>query len=304
MAALTREARARRYLQASMNAGYSNLPAERREAYEGQMRGHERAYPRVREHALAGTDQDFDAPLTAGEREHQQHLRDQHGVQGSDVKRIRDEMRSRGAPPKPRARASSSSGRSSSPRSTVRRAATGGTGAIAAATSGHGSVFMQLLGWTLALSLIYLLVAGKGVSAVGGIVSAVTGGVRAFIAPVDPVAKLESSLGAAPVTTLPEGTVASGVSGSAPVGSSTVTLTPTGQLHGGASAPAPSSIGVPSSAPADKWGVPASLLRAIPGLRRSDSAEISAGHLTVGQARRREEALIPRSKYPAFYAGR
>lgn len=300
--ALSRETRARRYLQASMAAGYTGLPGESREAYEAQMRSHERAYPRVREHALAGTDQDFDAPLQPGEREHQQHLRGAAGMQGSDAQRIRKEMRDsrpKKTPPPPGRR------RSSSPRSPSRgaRAAAGaGASAVGAATGGRGNLFMQLVGWTLVLSLIYLLVAGKGAAALGGIVGTIVGGVRTFVAPVDPIRSLEGALGATPATSTPAltGTVASGAPGSAPVGSSSVRLTPTGQLHGGATAPAPSSIRLPKKV--TSWGLPPSLLRADLNLRRQNAVDVAAGRETVKQAHTREEALIPRAKYPAFYA--
>jgi hypothetical protein len=58
---------------------------------------------------------------------------------------------------------------------------------------------MYALGLMLSLSLIYLLVAGKGAGALSGIVNVLVGGVRAFIAPVDPVAAAEGALGASPI---------------------------------------------------------------------------------------------------------
>jgi murein DD-endopeptidase MepM/ murein hydrolase activator NlpD len=199
---LTREQRARRYLQASQSAGYTGLPAEQREAYEAQQRSHERAYPRVREHALAGADSDFDRPLRAGEREHQRHLRSQEGLQHSEVLRIRRELRGERAAPR---RRSTSSGRGSSgtfagPR--VARAAAGGAaGAVATAAGGGGNIFLYVVGLILGLSLIYLLVSekGKGPALVTGIVNTIAGGVRAFVAPVDPIAHIETALGASPI---------------------------------------------------------------------------------------------------------
>src|SRR5208337_4440470 len=107
------------------------------------------------------------------------------------------------APARPAARRSRSRG-------APRRAAKVATGAVGDAVGGRGNIFMQLLGWTLALSLIYLLVAGKGVSALGGIVTAITGGVRAFITPVDPIKSLEGALGASPVSSSSSASSASG----------------------------------------------------------------------------------------------
>ncbi len=294
--AMTREARARRYLQASMNAGYTGLPDERREAYEAQMRSHERAYPRVREHALAGTDQDFDAPLVPGEREHQQHLRGRHGMRPADAQRIRREMRGQPSP-SPGGRPRKPGTRPAARRpGAARRAAATGTGAIAAATSGGGSLWMQIVGWTLALSLIYLLVAGKGAGALGGIVSTAVAGVRTFVAPVDPIKSLEGALGAAPVGSSTS-SAGSSPSSSAPSSSGA----PASSAASGAPAPAPSSIKIP---PKNPWGVPPALLKQDVALRKQNAALVGAGRESVTQAHRREESLIPRSKYPAFYAGR
>ena len=193
---LSKEKRARRYLQASMEAGYTGLPAEHKHAKESLMAAHERAYPKVREHALAGANRDFDLPLSSGEREHQRHLRSQEGLTESDVRDIRDQLRA--AP----ARSSSNGGGRPSPGAPSAPAATAGaaSSALGAAASGKGNLFLQLAGMLLGLSLIYLLVAGKGVKALSGLTSVVTGGVRAFIAPVDPIHALEGALGAAPVT--------------------------------------------------------------------------------------------------------
>jgi hypothetical protein len=199
---LTREKRARRYLQASMSAGYTGLPAEHREAYEQQMRAHERAYPGVRAHALAGASSDFDKPLSAGEREHQRALRDREGLQHADVLRMRRELRGERAPGRRPAPARSSDPRTAGPRA-ARAAAGAAGGAIASATGGTGGTITYLIGVMLALSLFYLLVAGKGAGVITGIVNALVGGVRAFVAPVDPIRSLEGALGASPVSTSP-----------------------------------------------------------------------------------------------------
>ncbi len=56
---------------------------------------------------------------------------------------------------------------------------------------------MQLIGLLLLLSLVYLLVAGKGVKALGGIAGVIEGGIKSFISPEDPIKTLETALGAA-----------------------------------------------------------------------------------------------------------
>jgi hypothetical protein len=187
---LTRQARARRYLQASMAADFNRENEPARTAYEDQMRAHERDYPRVREHALAGADSDFDERLAPGEREHQKHLRRQAGMQEADVQRVRRELRA-GAPrskPKPRNRA-----RSAGPRA-ARTAAAAGADTVTAAVGSGKSTFMYLLGAGLLLCLFYLFVAGKGANALTGIVNVIVGAFGAFIQPVDPIAKLQNAL--------------------------------------------------------------------------------------------------------------
>ena len=225
---MTHEQRARRYLQASMNAGYTNLPAERREAYEDQMRAHERAYPRVREHALAGADNDFDERLNAGEREHQRHLRRQDGLQEADVHRIRGELR--GNTPKASRRARRPSGTTAGPRAAQRAVAAGGS-AITAAASGGGNIVMYFIGGALLLSLFYLLVKGKGAGALTGIVNTIVGAAGAFVKPVDPVAAAQRALGASPTT---------------PSGAGQANITAGGNpgpAAGGATAPPPGQVG-------------------------------------------------------------
>lgn len=201
MARLTRQARARRYLQASLESGFTGLPAEHRRAKQSLMREHERAYSGVRAHALAGSSRHFDEPLTAGEKEHQRALRRQEGMQQGDVERIQreqlDEQR-QAAQGRPQSRGESRE------ESRAERAAAGAAGATSASLGslipGGGGTVMYAIGLMLGLSLIYLLVAGKGAGVITGITGVVVGAVRAFIAPVDPVAHLEGVLGAGPIT--------------------------------------------------------------------------------------------------------
>lgn len=296
MASMSREKRARRYLEASMHAGYTGLAAEHRQAYEDQMRSHERAYPGVREHALAGADKDFDKPLEAGVREHQSHLREQHGMSHAQVlearKRLRDGETGGGSSSRIPARAR---------RPALRRARAGTVSALSAGAgviSGHpagGNLGLQIVGVVLILVLVYLLVAGKGTKAVAGIGSAVTSGVRWFVAPVDPVAELKSSLGfqEAAQTTGAEGGPSSAASGAEAGPPSS------------APAPPPASAAIAAVKKANTLSSlpPPSLLKADLKLRAAARKLVAAGKETAGQAVAREEALIPRGKYPAFYGG-
>jgi hypothetical protein len=212
---LSKEQRARRYLQASMEAGYTGLPAEHKHAKEGLMASHERAYSDVRKHALAGANRDFDVPLTTGERGHQRHLREQEGLTESDVRDIRDQLRATPARRETRGSETSGVGALTAPASAAPGAV---SSALGAAASGKGNLFLQLAGMFVGLSLIYLLVKGKGVNALQGITTAVTGAVHAFIAPVDPIAKLEGAFGAGPISAGSTSTSASssGAAGASP----------------------------------------------------------------------------------------
>jgi hypothetical protein len=202
---LTKGAHARRYLQASMEAGYTGLPKEHRDSKRDLMREHEREYPGVRRHALAGSRRHFDKPLEAGERGHQAHLREQEGLGEGQVHEIQRELDDTGEPRRatrqPSVRRASASG-------PARAAAAGAGGAIAEATGGGGNTVMWVIGGMLLLVLAYLLLQegrpgeGKGTAGqlISGVTGLVTGGVRAFVAPVDPIAAAERALGAGPIT--------------------------------------------------------------------------------------------------------
>jgi len=306
MAAATRIGRkeaARRYLQADMDRSYTGLPDEAKEIHEETQRR------LVNEHgddlpllATVGTDRDFDAPLTSGEREHQRYMRTQL-PDGSPQAVAEHRARLRGKPaPAPRR---SPPRRRPAPRvSSARRTAGAGVGAVQSAVGGRGSVFLQLVGWTLALSLLYLLVAGKGVNALKGITNAVVGGVTTFIKPVDPIASLETALGATPPSAAsssssPTNPALAGVTGSTLPASS---VAPGNSAGTGTDAPTPAAAAAGAKAKVSAWGLPASLLQADLSLRRTAAAAVKAGSETVTQARTAEERLIPRKKYPAFYA--
>lgn len=242
MAAVSQRARARRYLQASMHAGYTGLPAEHREAYEAQMRDHERVYPRVREHALAGADQDFDEPLAAGEREHQRHLRRNEGMDQARVLELRRQLRnshtpSRGAPPRP-------AQRRPSPSAPARAAAGAAGGALGAGITGRGNIVMQAIGIGLGLSLLYLLLTGKGVNALTGIAKATVGAASVFIRPEDPIAKLEAALGAQPASASSAPAAAAAAGGPTSAGApSPTSLVPMNSAGGGHTARPPAAAG-------------------------------------------------------------
>lgn len=298
---LTPAKRARLYLEASKAGSYTGLPKEHREAYESQMRAHERAYPGVREHALAGADKHFDKPLQSGTREHQTYLQEKAGLEHGDILKIRKHLdgdtksgstRTR-RPPNPRY---------AGPR-VARRAAALGTGAIASSIPGAGgNTLMYGLGLLLALSLLYLLVAGKGMGALTGIVNVIVGGVRAFIAPEDPLKAFESAIGATPISSSSStqaNTAGEPSSGGSPAPGS---VTPTGS-----SAPPQTGQTAPAPQTAAKHAIgarhpSASLLEADIKLRASNRTLIAQHKLTPKQAAAREERLIPRRLYPAWYS--
>lgn len=265
MARMSREARARRYLEASMEAGFTGLPAENRRSREELMAAHERAYPEVREHALVGTNRDFDEPLSAGAREHQRELRRREGLKEGQVQEMRKQLRAPSSTRRPSLEVIT--GPASSAAAAGQRAV-GATGL----TRGGGNVVLQLIGVGLLLSLVYLLVAGKGVKALGGIASTVSGGVRAFVAPVDPIKRLETALGAGEVT-----------SSSAPAPSSSAPADPlagvTGSAEGSPLAGVTGSSG--SAGPGHKFAPPPKKAASLTwdSLRR----EIKAHKLTTAQ---------------------
>jgi len=313
MAKLTRKQAARRYLQADMNASYTGLPEEAREIHEETKRRLVRSsgqeLPLL---ATVGTDRDFDAPLTPGEREHQRYMRTSKLADSSPqaIAEHRARLRNPPVPRGPRRRSPGPATRrasSSRSRAAPRRAASTATSAVSDAVAGRGNIFLQLLGWTLALSLVYLLVAGKGVNALGGIMNTIVGGVRTFITPADPIKSLEQALGATPPTSSSStATAAAAAAGGVATGAS-ATGEPSaaekaaytknlGSVLAGASAPKI------AAAKTDSWGLPPSLLKADLSLRRAAAAAVAAGTETAKQAATAEERLIPRAKYPSFYA--
>ena len=165
---------------------------------------------------------------------------------------------------------------------------------------------MQFVGWTLALCLVYLLVAGKGVKALSGIVNAVVGGVTTFVKPVDPIASLESALGAtspSSSSSSPANPALAGVTGSSGAPNPALAgVTGSSSPGNSAGTGAPDALPPTVAAKVANWGVPASLLKAKLTLNRTASAAITAGKETVKQERAAEERLIPRSKYPAYWA--
>lgn len=214
---LTPNERARRYLESSRTASNRNLSASARQAARSVMRGHEAAYPDVRKHAIAGDyRKHFDKTLGPSERSHQQRLRRREHLTESNLTQHRRELDEAVAERRSEQRSEQLAGP---------RAAAGAAGAAGGAISevvGGGNTFLYFIGVLLLLSLIYLLVAGKGVNALTGLTGVVTGGVRAFVGPADPINALEHALGATPVSS------AAGAAGpaSAPGGPASGTTTP------------------------------------------------------------------------------
>lgn len=192
MARLTKQLRARRYLQASLESGRPGLPAHEHERLQKLMRSHEESYAGVRRHAVHGEPRHFDKPLTRNEREHQAHLRRETRLTPGESKDVRSELDRELAGTLARARESDAARTASS-------AAGAGAGAIGVATRGGGNTLLYVIGGGLLLLLIYQLVAGKAGELIGSIVGVGTGAARAFIAPADPLLSLETALGAAPI---------------------------------------------------------------------------------------------------------
>lgn len=187
---MTHAERARRYLQASMNAGYTGLPDEHREAYEEQMRAHERKYANVAEHALVGADRDFDEKLRPGEREHQRHLQREAKLSVGDLeerrKKIRDEEKpTRPHPPKARKRTAVRVGARAG--RTYYRAHRSATRSLSAPTAAAGSVALEAIGFGLGLVILYLILSPNGSKAFQTLLSGLAKALRLLVEPVDPL---------------------------------------------------------------------------------------------------------------------
>lgn len=292
---MTKEAAARRYLESSRAASMFHDGEEGATIHRETMAELRKHHPNVAEHALLGAGQDFDEPPGRTELEHQRQLRSDAGLTNSDIVERRKALRGRGygapSPAKPKAAPRKT-------RATPRRRVKG-AGAVASApgdaVAGRGNIFMQLLGWTLVLSVIYLLLTGKGVSALTGLVNVVVGGVTTFIRPVDPIASLEGALGASPIHSGAEG----GGGGESAPGSAGA------PAAGGTDAPAPGSLTTAGPArPTSSLGVPVSRLKAVLRLRAEDRPLVAKGLLSNEQFTRAEEHLVPRAKYPKFYGAK
>jgi hypothetical protein len=197
---------AHRYLQASQSAGYTGLPAEHREAYEGTMRELERKYTGVRTHALVGTDADFDKPLAAGEREHQRHLREREGLSEKDVRDARKELRGEGAPRKSTAGAVRSGIRGGRAYARARRYAR--SSGLPGVGGSAGSTVLYAVGVGLGLALLYLAVSKNGSKAITTLLGGAAGFMRALVGPIDPLnpPKSQTQLRAEQQTRLEHGT--------------------------------------------------------------------------------------------------
>lgn len=185
--------RARRYLQADMAANYTGLPGEAKEAHEATMRSLERAYPGVKQHALIGSDQDFDKPLRAGEREHQSYMRSREGMTHGQVLEHRKQLHESSKPtrpaPRPKVRHAARAGARGG-RSYYRAARQAG---IPSAASSTGSTVMQAIGIGIGLSLLYLVLSPKGSNAFSMVLGGVVKAIDVLIQPIDPLSAFNSS---------------------------------------------------------------------------------------------------------------
>lgn len=180
-----------------MAASYTGLPGEAKEAHQGTMRQLERKHPGVKEHAIVGSDQDFDKPLRAGEREHQGYMRQREGMTHGQVLERRKAIRGGGTKPtrpKPSNRRAVGAGARAG-RSYYRgRSAIRQTGIPSAAQS-TGSLVMEAVGIAIGLSLLYLILneKGKGPLALSTLFKGLESAVKIFINPVDPLKALSGS---------------------------------------------------------------------------------------------------------------
>jgi hypothetical protein len=185
---MTRPEARRRHLQASMDASYTGLPGQAKEAHEETMRRLQRQHPGVEQEAIAGSDQDFDQPLSAGLREHQRHLRKQAGLEHAQVLAQRKAMRGGKKPtrPAPKARRGAVRAGAHAGRAYYRSRPARDTGIPGAITS-TGSTVMQAIGIGIGLSLAYLVLSKRGSSAFSGVLNTLSTAMQVLIQPVDPL---------------------------------------------------------------------------------------------------------------------
>jgi hypothetical protein len=206
-AELTREEAARRYLQESRAASIHKKGSEGRLVHEETMARLQRRHPKVREHAIVGTTPDFDEPLGRNELEHQQHLRRQSRLTNPQILARRKDLRGEdyGRPkpsevyaaanpqaPKPKPtrpeRPTSRPGPRSRPRArTARTRSYARQTGIPAATKSTTQVVMEAIGIGIGLSLAYLVLEGKGPTALKTGLESVSNLLNLFISPVDPL---------------------------------------------------------------------------------------------------------------------
>jgi hypothetical protein len=217
--ALTRQQRARAYIGDSMAASYTSLPGEAREAREARMAEHRRRYPDVVDHALAGSDAMFDRPLTAGEREHQRHMRDQAGLNHGQILEMRKHVKDELAEPPSRARRTGAAARGAA-RAGARAGRTyiRSEAAPKLSVSSGGSITLQIAGVAIGLSLLYLVLSQGGSRGLSTLLNGVTGTVRGLIEGKDPL--------------LSSGGAASEASQAAKSRGSSVEANPSGQVEG------------------------------------------------------------------------
>jgi hypothetical protein len=185
-----------------MDASYTGLPGEAKEAHQETMSRLNTKHPGLHDEAIAGSDQDFDKPLSAGLREHQRHLRDSAGLTHAEVLERRKAMRAT----RPPARRAAVKAGAQAGRAFYRSRPARQTGIPGAVTS-TGSVVLQAVGIGIGLSLLYLVLSKRGSGAFSGSLNILSGALQAFIQPVDPLGfhPFSTSTKAPATVTLTEG---------------------------------------------------------------------------------------------------
>jgi hypothetical protein len=150
-------------------------------------------WPNAHREALAATEHELYGPggMPRGYRQTRHTLRQEHGVNAGSAARMRRERSSPAGASHPRA-GGRSRRRSGSRRELVITAGDAGrqaarfTGADTVA-AGAGDIALATVRIGLGLALAYFLLTSRGSKGFAGVLGAITYGVRAFIAPVDPL---------------------------------------------------------------------------------------------------------------------
>ncbi len=193
-----RRARARTWLQADLRGSYEGLSQENKDAWRQVQRRLEAEDPDVRHLALGLRSAEFDRPLTAGEREHQQHLRER--AQISPELAHEHARRILAGEPQPKAAAKPSR---PAPRATPPRRRRSGSRAIELPSPTSSSLPLKIAGGILGLVLLYMALSPRGSEAFAGLVNTAMRGISLLVGPEDPLAAIAGKPPAAHEPQLP-----------------------------------------------------------------------------------------------------